>query len=66
MRSYPVKENHIGSVDNEILRYRHTDRQPDNYTSCYFIIRSYADAHLASRDLIDLVVNEQKKITLLL
>ena len=52
MRSYPVKENHIGSVDNEILRYRHTDRQPDKQTSCYFILRIYAVAHLAFRDYI--------------
>ena len=35
MRSYPVKENQIGSAVSEILRYKHTDKQ----TSCYFIIR---------------------------
>ena len=33
MRSYPVKENHIGSAVSEILRYRqtdilHTDKDP--------------------------------------
>ena len=35
MRSYPVKENHIGSAVSEILRYRQIDRK----TSCYFIIK---------------------------
>ena len=25
MRSYSVKENHIGSVVNEILRYKHSE-----------------------------------------
>ena len=29
MRSYPVKENLIGSVVREILRYKHTHRQTD-------------------------------------
>ena len=35
MRSYPVKENPIGSAVSEILRYRYTDK----HTSCYFIVR---------------------------
>ena len=35
MRSYPVKENHIGSAVIEILRYKHTNTE----ISCYFIIR---------------------------
>ena len=35
MRSYPVKENTIGSVVSEILQtYKHIDKQ----TSCYFVI----------------------------
>ena len=34
MRSYPVKENLIGSVVSEILWHKHTDKQ----TSCYFSI----------------------------
>ena len=29
MRSYPVKENPIGSAVNEILRYKQRDRQTD-------------------------------------
>ena len=28
MRSYPVKESHIGSVVTKILWYTHTDRYP--------------------------------------
>ena len=43
MRSYYVKENPIGSVVSEILRYkqrhRQTDTQTDKQTSIYFIIR---------------------------
>ena len=35
MRTYPVKENQIGSAVSEILLYRHTDK----HTFCYFIIR---------------------------
>ena len=34
MRSYPVKENPIGSAVSEILRYKQTDRQ----TSFYFVL----------------------------
>ena len=37
MRSYPVKENPIGSAVSEILWYKHTDKQ----TSCYFSILKY-------------------------
>ena len=29
MRSYPAKENPIGSADSEILRYKQTDKQTD-------------------------------------
>ena len=29
MRSYPVKENHIGSEVSEILGYKQTDRHTD-------------------------------------
>ena len=36
-RSYPVKENLIGSAVSEILRDKHTKTQ--RQTSCYFIIR---------------------------
>ena len=32
MRTYPVKENPIGSVDSEILWYKQTDRQTDRQT----------------------------------
>ena len=28
MRSYFVKENHVGSADSEILRYKHNDIDP--------------------------------------
>ena len=35
MKSYTVKENHIGSTVSEILRYTQTDR----HTSCYFYKR---------------------------
>ena len=28
MKSYTVKENHIGSVISEILRFKHTDSDP--------------------------------------
>ena len=31
MRSYPVKENPIGSAVSEILQYRQTDRQTDTH-----------------------------------
>ena len=37
MKSYPIKENPIGSAVSEILRYRQTDRQ----ISCYYIIRIF-------------------------
>ena len=37
MRSYPVKENHIGSAVTEILWYKQTDIE----SSCYFIIRVF-------------------------
>ena len=36
IRSFTIKENHIGPVVSEILRYKHTDRQ----TSCYFYIKN--------------------------
>ena len=39
MKSYPVKENLIGSAVSEILWYKHTDTQIDKQTSCYFSIR---------------------------
>ena len=32
MKSYPVKENPIGSAVSEILRYRHTDTQTHRHT----------------------------------
>ena len=45
MRSYPVKENPIGSEVTEIIRYKQTYTQTDihtnKHTSCYFIIRIY-------------------------
>ena len=41
MRSYPVKENPIGSAVSKILRYKHTNTQRDKQTSCYFSIRIY-------------------------
>ncbi len=37
--SYTVKENHIGAVIREVLRYRDTHTQTDKKTSCYFSIR---------------------------
>ena len=38
MRSYPVKENHIGSVVSMILGTNiNTNRQTNRVTSCYFI-----------------------------
>ena len=33
MRSYPVKENPIGSAVSEILRYKQTDKQTDKQTN---------------------------------
>ena len=32
MRSYPVKENQIGSAVSEILRYKQTDKQTGRQT----------------------------------
>ena len=40
MRSYLVKENHIGSVVSEILQYKLTYKHIHKQTSCYFIIPS--------------------------
>ena len=34
MRSYPVKENRIGSVVSEILYYKQTNRQTDIVLLC--------------------------------
>ena len=43
MRSYPVKENQIGSAVSEILRYKQTNRQTDTQTnrqtSFYFVLQ---------------------------
>ena len=33
MKSYPVKENPIGSAVSEILRYKQTDRQTNKQTN---------------------------------
>ena len=48
MKSYPVKENHIGSALSEILRYRqtnilllyHKDFQMTRRHNCYDVITS--------------------------
>ena len=32
MKSYPVKENHIGSAVSKILRYNHTDKLTNKQT----------------------------------
>ncbi len=40
MRSYPVKENPIGSAISEILLYNHTNTLTNRQASCYFSIRN--------------------------
>ena len=41
MRSYPVKENPIGSAVSEILWYKHKNTKTNRQTSYYFIIRKF-------------------------
>ena len=41
MKSYPVKENPIGSEVTEIIRYKQTNIHTNKHTSYYFIIRIY-------------------------
>ena len=42
MRSYPVKENHIGLAVSEILRYKQTVRQTDKHRSTlYYRFKSW-------------------------
>ena len=58
MRSYPVKENPIGSAVSEILRYRHTDTQ----TSCYFSKRIPEKDNIVSSVVAEILSFRQTKL----
>ena len=61
MRSYPVKENPIGSVVNEILQYKQTNKQIDIVLLCFidylFLKLKFLVSVVTFQDLIKVPIN---------